>query len=114
MKTIATNNKNDIYINARGNIALVDDIDAMANISKNAVLTNSGELFFNIQNGISYMDTIFADKVNTDMFQANIVQALEGLDGVERISSFSFEILNGIFSYKVKIITEFGTVVLNG
>ena len=40
MKTIATDNNNDLYIDDGGSIAIVSDIDALANISKNAVLTN--------------------------------------------------------------------------
>ncbi len=114
MKTIATDKNNDLFIDAGGSIAIVSDIDALANISKNAVLTNRGELTYNVQFGIPYMNTIFADVANTDIFQASIIQTLESLDGVERISSFAFEINNGIYSYQVEETTEFGTVVLNG
>ncbi len=114
MKTIATDNNNDIYVDAGGNIAITSNSEALANISKNAVLTNSGELSFNKKKGVPYMETLFADRANTDMFQANIIKTLEELDGVIRVSSFFYEIKNGIYSYEAKIITEFGTVVLNG
>lgn len=114
MKTIATDNNNDLYIDDGGSIAIVSDIDALANISKNAVLTNKGELTYNIQFGIPYMETIFADVANTDIFQASIIQTLESLEGIERVSSYSFEINNGIYSYQVEETTEYGTVVLNG
>ena len=114
MKTLATDNNNDLYVDAGGSIAIVSDIDALANISKNAVLTNRGELTYNVQFGIPYMETIFADLANTDIFQASIIQTLESLEGVERISSFSFEINNGIYSYQVEETTKFGTVILNG
>ncbi len=114
MKTINTDKNNDLFVNAEGNIAIVDSADALANISKNAVLLNKGELEFNKQKGIPYFETIFADNANTDIFQANIVQTLENLDGVERISSFSYEIVDGVYSYSVEEITDYGTVVVNG
>lgn len=114
MKTLATDKNNDLFINAEGYIAVSEDLDALANISKNAVLVNRGELHYNVLNGIPYLETIFSDSVNTDMFQANIIQTLEGLEGVERISAFSFDIKDGIYSYSVEEITEYGTVVLNG
>lgn len=114
MKTIATDDNNDLFINAEGNIKISDDLDALANISKNAVLVNQGELEYNQQKGIPYLETIFTDNVNTDMFQANIIQTLEALDGVERVSAFSFDIKDGVYSYRVEEITEYGTVVLNG
>lgn len=114
MKTIATNDNNDIFIDAGGNIAIYSDIAALANISKNAVLTNSAELEFNTEKGIPYMETVFSDNVNTDIFQANIIRTLEALEGVERVSSFTYELKDGIYSYSVQIITELGTVVVNG
>lgn len=114
MKTIITDDKNDIFIDAGANIAMADGIDALANISKNAVLVNKGELEFNKRKGIPYFDTIFAENANIDMFQANIVKTLENLDGVERISSFSYEVKDGIYSYSVEEITDYGTVVVNG
>jgi len=114
MKTIATDSKNDLFINAQGNIAITKDIEALANISKNAVLVNQGELEFNKQKGVPYFETIFADSANTDMFQAHIIHTLEDLDGIERVAAFSYSVKDGVYSYSVEEITEYGTVVLNG
>lgn len=114
MITIATNSDNDIYIDTSGNIATSQDINALANISKNKVLTNYGEPQYNALEGIPYFDTIFTDTPKIDLFQAAVVQSLEDLDEVQRISNFEYTQQNGIFSYSLKEHTTFGEVVLNG
>lgn len=114
MKTIATNDKNDLYIDAGGNLAITEDVTALANVSKNAVLTNFGELEFNAEKGIPYFTTIFSDMPLIDLFQASVVETLSNLDKVERVTGFEYTIQNGIFSYSVKEKTEYGEILLNG
>lgn len=114
MKTIALNKDNDLYLDDGGNLALALESDAMSEISKNIVLTNKGELEFAILNGLPYMETIFSENGNFDIFQAEIIQALEKLDGVQRVSSFSYIVVDKVYSYSVTLITDYGTVVLNG
>ena len=114
MKTISLNKNNDFYLDDAGNLALSLDTDAMSEISKNIVLTNKGELEFDILSGIPYSETIFSENSNLDIFQSEIIQALEKLDGVQRVSSFSYKVENNVYKYAVTLITDFGTVVLNG
>lgn len=115
MITIATSeNNNDIYIDASGNLAISENTAALANVSKNAVLTNYGELEYNAEKGIPYFSTIFADTPLIDLFQASIIQTLSDLDKVQRVSNFEYEVKDGIFSYSVKEKTEYGDILING
>lgn len=116
MFTISTTNDryNDIYLDNGGNLAISENANALANISKNAVLTNQGELEYNTEAGIPYFNTIFADTPLIDMFQANIVQTVESLDKVERVEGFEYTQKNGVFSYKLNEITEYGSITING
>lgn len=114
MKTISLNKNNDLYLDDAGNLALALNSNAMSEISKNIVLTNKGELEFSILSGVPYFETIFSENSNFDIFQAEIIQALEKLEGVQRVSSFSYKVENNVYKYAVTLITDFGTVVLNG
>lgn len=116
MLTIATSNDNinDIYVNSSGNLAISQKADALANISKNTVLTNYGELEYNTEKGVPYFKTIFADVPLIDLFQASIVQTLSELDKVQRVSNFEYTVKDGIFSYSVKEKTDYGEIILNG
>ena len=115
MYTIATtNNNNDIYIDIYNNIATKTYIYAIANICNNIVLTKYNELLYNQEKGIKYFDYIFSDDIDIPNFQGNIIEELEKVDGVIKVSNFKYEIKNKIFSYSVLIQTIFGEVELNG
>lgn len=115
MITIATDsNTNDIFLDGGGNIAISLDINALANISKNKVLTNLGEPQYNAEDGIPYFETIFTDNPKIDLFQAAIVQELERLNEVQRVSNFEYEQNEGVFSYSLIEHTTFGDIQLNG
>ena len=82
MQTISINQNNDIYIDTSGNIAIKNDIEALADISKNKVLTTLGEPEYNQLEGIPYFDTIFCDNPKIDLFQAAIIQTLKDTENV--------------------------------
>lgn len=114
MQTISINSNNDLYLDTCGNIAITQDINALADISKNKVLTNYGEALYNQLEGIPYFETIFTDTPKIDLFQAAIIKTLENTDNIQRISSFDYTQTNDVFSYELKEITAFGEITLNG
>ena len=114
MKTIATNSDNDIYIDSNGDFALLTDINALANISRNVVLTNLGEPEFNQQDGIPYFETVFTDTPKIDLLQAAQVATLERLENVNRVSNYEYNQENGIYSYSLIEHTTFGDIIING
>ena len=114
MKTIGTNQNNDIYIDTSGNLAILTDINALANVSKNAILTTQGEPQYNQESGIPYFETIFCDTPKIDLFQAAQIATLENLENVNRVEEYKYSQANNIFSYSVKIDTTFGEIEING
>lgn len=114
MQTISINQDNDIYLDTSGNLAITLDINALADISKNKVLTNLGEPEYNVLNGIPYFDTIFTDTPKIDLFQAAIIETLEKTDEIERISNFDYKQDDGVFSYSLIEHTTYGEINLNG
>ena len=114
MKTILTNQNNDIYLDAGGNLATGEGLDAAANISKNAVLVNYGECEFNTTIGVPYFDTIFNDFPFIDLFQAAVIRVLERLNFVQRTLNFNYSLKNNIFSYSVTEKTDLGDIQING
>ena len=114
MQTISINQNNDIYIDTSGNIAIKNDIEALADISKNKVLTTLGEPEYNQLEGIPYFDTIFCDNPKIDLFQAAIIQTLKDTENVSDVNNFNYTQNKGVFSYSVTINSDFGDVQLNG
>ena len=114
MQTISINSNNDIYVDISGNLAITQDIYALADISKNKALTNLGEAQYNQQEGIPYFDTIFTDNPKIDLFQAALINTIENTENIERVSNFDYSQENGIFSYKLTEQTTYGEIQLNG
>lgn len=114
MQTISINSNNDLYLDASGNVAITKDINALADISKNKVLTNYGEPLYNQLTGIPYFDTMFTDSPKIDLFQAAIIKDLENTENIQRVSKFEYNQSNGIFNYSVTEQTPYGEITLNG
>lgn len=114
MITIATNSDNDIYKDSSGNLALLTDINALANVSRNVILTTLGEPEYNQEDGIPYFETIFTDNPKIDLLQAAQVARLEQLEGVNRVSNYEYNQSNGVYSYSLIEHTTFGDIQLNG
>lgn len=114
MITIATNSDNDIYTDASGNLAMLTDIKALANVSKNVILTTLGEPEYNQLDGIPYFETIFTDTPKIDLLQAAQVEALEKLENVNRVSNYEYEQSNGVYSYSLIEHTTYGDIQING
>lgn len=114
MITIATNSDNDIYRDASGNLAMLTDINALANVSRNVILTTLGEPQYNQQDGIPYFETIFTDTPKIDLLQAAQIAALEKLEDVNRVSNYEYNQDNGVYSYSLIEHTTFGDIQING
>lgn len=114
MQTLSINNDNDLYINTIGNLVVTQDINALADISKNKVLTVLGEPQYNQEAGIPYFETIFTDTPKIDLFQTAVINTLENTENVNRVSNFNYTQSNGIFSYNLVEQTAYGEIELNG
>ena len=114
MKTLGINDNNDIYIDATGNITVKEDIYALADISKNKVLTNMGELQYNTPEGIPYFNTMFCDHPDVVLFQASIINTLEKTENIKKVSNFDYKQNGDVFSYTVTENTAYGDIKING
>ena len=114
MKTLSTNENNDLYIDSSGNLAVSNDIYALSNVIKNKALTTLGEPQYNIQNGIPYFETIFTDTPSIDLYQAKLIKDIENTENTERVKSFDYTENNGILNYTATIQSTYGDITLNG
>lgn len=114
MQTISINQNNDIFIDANGNIALTNDLKALSDVCKNKVLTTLGEPQYNQLNGVPYFETVFCDVAKPDLFQTAVIETIEQTEHVVRVTEFNYSQNNNILSYSLKIISDFGEILLNG
>ena len=114
MQTISINDSNDIYLTSSGNLAIDTDINAMGDIFVNKSQTRKGELLYDTEKGIDFFNTIFNSPSYPELFQNEVITQLEDTQATQKITSYESEQNNNVYSYTVKIQTDYGEIALNG
>lgn len=97
-----------------GNLLILSDAEALANVATNALRVQRGELQYDSSGGIPYIQTVFSKRANISLWQGFMVSAIEALEGVYSVDSFSFSIADNILRYVARISTIYGRVSVNG
>lgn len=114
MKTIQTDDLNDIFIDDNFNIAIALDLKAVQNVCQNACLTLRGEMPLSVLQGIPYFEVVFGAHPNLQLFRKYIISALESVEHVLSVTNFTLNYEDGTLYYSVLINTDYGATILNG
>lgn len=114
MITIATNDNNDIYLDAIGNLVISEGKDAVAQVCRNAILTIKGELKYDTTKGIPYFDILSQGHADLDTLRFYILKTVQNIEEVQAIKSLNFEANNNEIRYTLTIETKNGEAVVNG
>jgi len=115
MKAFKTDENNDLFLDGTHNIAMCEDINAVVQVSENVVRCQLGELQFDVNRGIPYMETIFCNGMaDVPIWKSYMIKALEKTDGVSSVSSFDVEIDGDVLKYTATIETIYGTAQITG
>lgn len=114
ISTIAINKDNDIYLDGSNNIAIKNNINAIADIVLNKARTNLGELQFNTNLGVPYFSLLFTNNPNIPLWQKFIEDSALSIDGVDEITDFQYEVNQNTLTYSMTIKTQFGSKIING
>lgn len=113
-KTLAKDENCDLFVDANGNIAIAVGIDAYAQIVNSKMRTVLGELPMDVNGGLPYFQTIFKDSSMVDVFEAEAIKMLEGIDFVSSVKSFTCEVRGDVLYYTAEIVTDKGAMTVNG
>lgn len=111
MKTLATNENNDIFIQ-NGNLALAEGDKAIANIAKNRACTLQGEHQYDLSEGIPYFDVLFGFRPNIDLFKFFLQREFLKVENVHAIKSLETNIEGDKLSYTAELQTSEGIVII--
>lgn len=107
---------NDIKLDQRGNIMMLEGAKAVVDRVDAALKTHSGELQLNIEKGIPYEETVFRHRKYAQQWASLMRETILNDDEVERVDSFDYEIEGDVLKYTVVFTTKYGTTetVTNG
>ncbi|CAH0447781.1 hypothetical protein LMG10661_03854 [Ralstonia syzygii subsp. syzygii] len=111
MKSLATNQRNDLFIGPDGNLAVVGDIDAVMQDCQHAMQAQLGEMVLATDRGMPTMDVVWHN-TNLVQFEAYARQTLRAVGGVVDVTTFDVAIVDGALRYSATIQTVFGTADL--
>jgi len=113
-QTFATNNNNDLYIGANGNLVIVSGIEAVKQACQTAVKAQLHEMPYQYTSGMPDFTAVWVGSPNYEQYRAALTITLSAVDGVLSVDSVALEQTNTILNYQAVITTEFGRAVLSG
>ncbi len=107
MKSLATNQRNDLYIGADGMLAVVRGIEAIKQNCQHAMKAQLGEMVLALDRGMPLWEVVW-HHTNLAQFESTARQTLRAVDGVIDIPTFEVAIVNDTLRYHATIKTVFG------
>ena len=112
--TLAVDSKNDLYVDAGGNIGIVRDIVACMQSAQQAAQTQLGEMQYHVDRGLPNFQVIWNGHPNVAQFEAALRREVLKVTDVLDIPELSTRLAGDRVVYAITIRTTFGTAVLNG
>lgn len=99
MKTIDRNGSNDIFLSADGQFQMCDGKKCKALILEAAILTLTGELQLDTEQGIPYFSTVFAHSGKIKEWADSVQMRVSEFPWVKNIPSFTYD-----FNYRTEML----------
>jgi len=112
LRTLGTNNNNDLYIAPNGQLAINSDLSALSQTCEHVVKTMMGELILQGDTGIPNFQLIWGGAPNIAQAENAIRESLLNVIGVEDVTELSAFVSNDKFVYNATIKTIYGEVSL--
>jgi hypothetical protein len=111
--TLSVNDNNDIYLDSKGNIALVYDRDAVLQQCAQQAKTLLGEMIYQTDQGIPYFQAVWVGVPNLTLFTAYLRAALLSVSNVVDVVSLITSQDNNTLLYSAIIRTTYGVGNIN-
>ena len=114
MRTFAINQHNDLVIDAKGDLQICDNDEAVKNLCQHFIKAVRGEMLHKKDKGIPFWPTTFGRQADIPMFETAFRQRMSEIEEVVEVTHFSATVENGELKYQATIRTIYGGVTLNG
>lgn len=106
----------DIYLDDNGNLAVKSDEQALLDILTNRIRTKKYEVQYDMNKGVPYFETIFANTGLLGLWRSYVIEEIERTSGVISVESLLYSLDEGTkkLSYTCQIRTIYGETSLNG
>ena len=113
-QTFAINAKNDLYIGANGNLAIVTGQTGVEQACQTASQAQLGEMILAINSGVPNFQSVWNGSPNLSIFRAFLRNTLLAVPGVLAVVSLNTSVVDHALHYQATISSTFGLIELNG
>lgn len=113
MITLAVDDDNSIYTDLTGNLSILSDKKALAQTLAQISRTRRGEMMYNKQDGVPFMETVFQTR-DPLQFEAAMRDEFMKHPEVTGVMSFDMTQEGNEVKYSAQIDSIYGTVEVNG
>ena len=114
MISFQTDDDNDFVTLPNGNLAMVQNRDAVAQEAKHFAATARAEMIHAYDEGIPFLREAFSKQPNLAQFEASLRRRLLATPDVTGIVSLDTQIEGETLKYTATLQTTYGTVTING
>lgn len=100
----------DIFLDDTGNLAIVEDAEAVGQHVRQRLMTYEGEWFLDIDAGVTWLTNVLGQGYDPVIAEALTKTEILETDGVDEIESFSVRFereTRGLKSYGISVKTEY-------
>ena len=114
MKVLGLKN-NELHLDEDGQIAILTEKKAYAQILENVMRTILGEVQSNTSLGIPYFENAFSSPTDLQNWRNAVQERIMSFDFVDSIQSFTTKLdyQNRTLSYELRVTTDEGTVIIS-
>ena len=112
--TLGTNENNDIYLGADGNIVTLSGLSAVEAACATATKAQLGEMIYATAKGIPNFQALWVGVPDYNIWRSYILNTLLAVDGVQQVTSLDLQISGNTVKYTANITTAFGNGTING
>ncbi|GAB1830111.1 hypothetical protein [Achromobacter xylosoxidans] len=114
MITFKTDENNDFVTLPNGNLAMEQDVNAVAQEAKHFAATARAEMIHAYDEGIPFLREAFSKQPNLAQFEAALRRRLLETPDVTGILSLDTQVEGETLKYTATLQTTYGTVAING
>lgn len=114
MITVSTNDNNDIFLDASGNLAMTSGVLAASQTAVHYAKTSKEEMIHNFDEGVPFFQTVFARDVSIPQFEAALRRRILSSPNIIAILSLNTAQDGELLTYTAEIKTTFGNGTING
>ena len=100
----------DLYLDEQGNLAMVEDAEAVGQHARQRLMTYEGEWFLDNEVGVPWLTNVLGLQYDPVLAESVVKAELLDTDGVEEITSFSVRFsreLRNLSSHDIDVVTDY-------